>query len=282
MLSIQELITATSIGLIYCILAIGIYLTFRIINFPDLTCDGSFTFGAAISAVMIKSGCDPWICVIASAIVGGAAGLLTGALNVWLKIEDLLAGIIVAFMLYSVNLRIMGVNPNITLLDDRTIFSGDGDALATIGIFVFALAAVVAYFLSTDFGLGLRSVGQNRTFASACGVNTNAMVLIGLTVSNALVGICGAIFSQYQGFCDVSQGVGSLVVGLASVIVGERLLAFRNIAWEIVACVVGSVTYRIFIAFAVNSDIFGLRTQDLNLITGLMMIAIMVRKKCCR
>jgi putative ABC transport system permease protein len=231
---------------------------------------------------MIKSNYDPWVCVIASVIAGGVAGLLTGALNVWLKIEDLLAGIIVAFMLYSINLRIMGANPNITLLDYKTIFSGGDDALVTIGVLVFALAAIVAYVLSTDFGLGLRSVGQNRTFASACGVNTNAMILVGLAASNALIGMCGAMFSQYQGFCDVSQGVGCLVIGLASVIVGEKLLIFRNVAWGIVACIIGSVAYRIFIAFAVNSDIFGLKTQDLNLITGLMIIAIMARKKCCK
>ncbi|MDR1334558.1 MAG: hypothetical protein LBJ71_05055 [Holosporaceae bacterium] len=284
MLSTQELITGVNIGLIYGILAIGIYFTFRTINFPDLTCDGSFTFGATVSAILIKFGCDPWISIILAMIAGGAAGFLTGVLNVWLKIEDLLAGIIVAFMLYSVNLRIMGTNPNITLMDVQTIFSGDGDGniLTKMGILVFGITAVISYVLNTDFGLGLRSVGQNRQFASACGVNTNAMIMSGLVISNALIGACGAIFSQYQGVCDVSQGVGCLIIGLASVIIGEKLLTFRNVAWGIVACVVGSVLYRIFIAFAINSDVFGLKTQDLNLITGLMIIAIMMEKKCCK
>jgi putative ABC transport system permease protein len=280
MLSLQELTTGLGIGLIYGIMAIGIYLTFRTINFPDLTCDGSFTLGAAISSVMIKSGGDPWISIIVAVIAGGLSGFFTGILNVWLKIEDLLSGIIVAFMLYSVNLRIMGNNPNIALMDEITIFS-NANVLAIIAIIVLILIGSFAYTLNTDFGLGLRSVGQNRQFASACGINTNMMIIVGLAASNAMIGMCGAIFSQYQGFCDLSQGIGSLVIGLASVIIGEKILKFENVAWSIVACVAGSVIYRIFIAFAIRSDTFGLQTQDVNLITGIMIIAIMVRGEKC-
>jgi putative ABC transport system permease protein len=277
MLSLYELTTAVEIGLIYGILAIGIYLTFRTINFPDLTCDGSFVTGAAISSVMIKSGCDPYTALFTAAFGGGLAGIFTGILNVCMKIDDLLSGIIVAFMLYSVNLRITGTSPNIALINEITVFSG-GNSLLTI----CAVAAISVVFfsrlLNTDFGLGLRSTGQNRQFASAGGVNVNAMLIFGLAAGNAMVGMCGAAFTQYQGFCDVSQGVGSLVIGLASVIIGEKLLNRSN---AFIACIVGSVVYRIFIAFAIHSDILGLKTQDLNLISGLLIIFIMRRKKSC-
>jgi putative ABC transport system permease protein len=281
MLSAQELLTAVSIGLIYGIMTIGIYLTFRTINFPDMTCDGSFTFGAAVSSVVIKFGGDPLVALTLSIVAGGLAGLLTGLLNTLLKIEDLLSGIIVAFMLYSVNLRIMGNSPNIALMDETTLLSSDNIMLKIVGI-VLVAGALFAYVLNTDFGLCLRSTGQNRQFAAACGVNVKAMLVVGLVSSNALIGMCGAIFSQYQGFCDVSQGIGCLVTGLASLIIGEKILKFKNIAWDIIACVVGSMAYRIFIAFAIHSDILGLKTQDLNLITGLMIILIMARKKCCK
>ncbi|MDR0632403.1 MAG: hypothetical protein LBF54_04185 [Holosporaceae bacterium] len=277
MLTLQEISAAVEIGLIYGILAMGIYLTFRTINFPDLSCDGSFVTGAAISSVMIKSGCDPYLALLIAALGGGLAGIFTGILNVYMKIEDLLSGIIVAFALYSVNLRIMGTSPNLTLVDEITIFSGGNSLLIACAVTVVPVA-FFTYLLNTDFGLGLRSIGQNRQLASASGVNVNAMLIFGLAVSNAMVGMCGATFTQYQGFCDVSQGIGSLVVGLTSVIIGEKLLNRFNV---FVACVVGSIAYRIFIAFAINSDVLGLKTQDLNLITGLLIIFTMGRKKSC-
>jgi putative ABC transport system permease protein len=282
MIGFEELIASLEIGLIYGIVAAGIYLTFRVINFPDLTCDGSFPFGAAVSAVMIQAGYDPYISVIFALVAGGLAGFLTGILNVYLKIEDLLAGIIVAFMLYSVNLRVMGSSPNITFVDANTIFT-DGNVTLKIGLIVLFVAALLSYILITDFGLGLRSIGQNRQFASSCGINVKATTIIGLTLSNAMIGMCGSIFAQHQCFCDISQGVGCLVMGLASVIIGEKILRLGNIVYSIAACVVGSVIYRIFIAFAIHSDFFGFKTQDLNLVTGLMIIVVMAsrKNKCC-
>jgi putative ABC transport system permease protein len=226
---------------------------------------------------MIKSGCNPYLALFAATLGGGLAGIFTGVLNVYMKIEDLLSGIIVAFMLYSVNLRIMGASPNLTFMDEITIFSGGNSLLIACAITV-VLVVFFSYLLNTDFGLGLRSTGQNRQFASASGVNVNAMLIFGLAVSNAMMGMCGATFTQYQGFCDVSQGIGSLVIGLTSVIIGEKLLNRFN---QFLACIVGSVAYRIFIAFAIHTDILGLKTQDLNLITGLLIIFIMRRKKSC-
>ncbi|MDR2781523.1 MAG: hypothetical protein LBB21_03670 [Holosporaceae bacterium] len=271
---IQEMMISTEVGLIYGILAIGIYLTFRTINFPDLTCDGSFVLGAAVSSSMIKAGCDPYNALMLAIVAGGLAGFFTGVLNVWLKIEDLLSGIIVAFMLYSVNLRIMGESPNISFANELTIF-GNGHALLKISAIVFVTVTLLVYVLNTDFGLGLRSIGQNKQFASTCGINVKAMTITGLVISNTMIGMCGAIFSQYQGLCDISHGVGCLVTGLASVIIGDKIIGLRNVSWAIVACVVGSVLYRIFITLAIHCDLFALKTQDLNFITGIMMIAVM-------
>jgi putative ABC transport system permease protein len=281
---------ALELGLLYGILAIGIYLTFRIVNFPDMTCDGSFVLGAVTSSVLVKSGNSPGIALLASLITGGLAGFCTGALYLWVRIEDFLAGIVVAFMLYSVNLRLMGASPNIALINDVTFFSV-GAPLLKVFMSVFGLALLLAYFLRTDLGLGMRATGQNPAFASACGVPVRAMILGGLVLSNALIGLCGALFTQYQGFCDISQGVGNLVIGLASVMMGENLLrrglsrkaaaqAFRlPVLPALIFCVGGSIVYRIIMAFALHSDSLGLKTQDLNLMTGLLMILSMIRKK---
>lgn len=297
MLSFQEIKIAIEVGMIYGILAIGIYLTFRTINFPDLTCDGSFVFGAAISSVIIKNGYVPTFGIIGALLAGGAAGLATGLLHVKLKIDKLLSGIIVAFMLYSVNLRVMGANPNISLVGMQTIFYDSESIIAFLTLFIVFLLISLAYLFSSDFGLGLRTVGMNKPFAAANGVNVNFMVIFGLMLSNALVGLCGAIFTQYQGFCDASQGVGCLIIGLTSVIIGEKSLGksvdkilfggialrnFERLFIILATCVIGSIAYRIFIAIAINSDIFGLKTQDFNFVTGLLTIFVMGRKKCFR
>ena len=291
MLTLNELIIAMEVGLIYGILALGIYFTFRTINFPDLTCDGSFVTGAAVSSVMIKSGLNPALGIFFAALAGGTAGFLTGLINIRLKVEDLLSGIIVAFMLYSINLRIMGTIPNISLVNESTIFRFDNPIIICT-LIVTLILFFIAYLLSSDFGLGLRAIGQNKKFALANGINVNAMTIFGLIISNALIAMCGAIFTQYQGFCDVSQGTGVLVIGLASVIIGEKFFPkikfirnleiksrnFIEIFFALFSCVIGSIAYRIFIAIAINSDILGLKTQDLNLITGLLIIFIMSRK----
>ncbi|MDR1267348.1 MAG: hypothetical protein LBJ70_03145 [Holosporales bacterium] len=289
MLAWEELLVALEIGLIYGILAIGIYLTFRVINFPDMTCDGSFIFGAVVSSVLIQSGSNPATALLLSLVAGGLAGFLTGILCVWLKIEDFLSGIVIAFMLYSVNLRAMGSCPNITLVDQTTCFSA-GNTLLSISLVSAGLILLLSLFLRTDCGLGLRAAGQNPSFASACGIPVRVMIIGGLVLSNALIGLCGALFTQYQGFCDISQGPGTLVIGLASVMMGEnflsRLLPKKAahasripVLPALIACIGGSVAYRIFIAFALHSDSFGMKTQDLNLVTGLLIILVMKTKR---
>ncbi|MDR0407240.1 MAG: hypothetical protein LBH38_04170 [Holosporales bacterium] len=281
MISAQELLLSLEIGLIYGIVAIGIYITFRAINFPDMTCDGSFILGAVVSSVTIKCGYNPCLSIGLAFLSGGLSGFFTGILNIWLKIEDLLSGIIIAFMLYSISLRIMGDSPNITFIDEFTVFSG-GKPLCAIATILFILVVFFIFILNTDFGLSLRAVGKNKKFISIYGASVNALIFTGLIASNAMIGMCGALFTQYQGFCDISQGTGTLVIGLASVIIGNTIFSFKSVFWSVPACVIGSVLYRVFMVFAMHSDSLGLKTQDLNLVTGILMITLTIlRKRKC-
>ena len=232
-MSILELITSLEIGLIYGIVAVGIYLTFRVIDFPDLTCDGSFVLGAATSAILIKDGYNPYFTLAVSVAAGMMAGLTTGILNVRFKISNLLAGIITAFMLYSINLRVMKGVPNIALIDNETIFTGS-NSLITLTTIITIIWIICSYILSTDIGLALRIIGQNKRLALNSGVNVSAMTIMGLMLSNALISLAGGIFAQAQGFADVSSGSGSVLIGFAAVIIGEKLLPFRSILISIV------------------------------------------------
>ncbi len=261
------------IGLIYGVVATGIYLTFRTINFADLTCDGSFILGASVSAVLIQNGVNPYLSLIVAMATGGIAGILTGVLNVFFKVSDLLSGIIIAFMLYSINLRIMGGVPNITFVDLNINYS----TIELISI-IFVVTGMIIFALFSDFGLALRATGYNKKFANTSGINVKMMTLVGLTMSNSMIGLGGALFTQYQGFCDISQGTGTLVVGLASVIIGEKIIQIKKVPFSILMCVIGSILYRFFINFALHSSILGFETQDLNLITGLIIVIMMIIK----
>jgi len=270
-----ELLMSLEIGLIYGMVAMGIYITFRIIDFPDLTCDGSFALGCVTSAVMIKAGYAPILALVCAIFAGGLAGLVTGLLNTVMKVTNLLSGILVAFMLYSVNLKITGGLPNIALIKQGTIFTGQ-DPLWILILIGSMILLVFGYLFMTDFGLALRSIGQNRRLSLNCGIKVSQMTLVGLMLSNGLIGFGGALFSQHQGFADVSQGVGAIVVGLAGVMIGERMLPCRSVWMALLACILGSIIYRTFIAIALHSEWLGLETQDLNLITGLLIIIIML------
>ncbi len=274
MLGLQEVIMTTDIGLIYGLVAVGVYLTFRTINFADMTCDGSFVFGSSVCAALIQCGISPYIAMVFATIAGGVAGLCTGILNIYCKISDLLSGIIVAFMLYSINLKVMGGMPNITLNDlDLSMNSW------TIIALMLPLSALLVYLLFTDFGLALRSVGYNKKFSEIMGININAMKFFGLILSNALIGLGGAMFTQYQGFCDVSQGKGTLIAGLAAVIIGENVFKFKKAGYVILACIAGSILYRFFIMLALHSDFMRVETQDINLVAGAIIIAMMLVRK---
>jgi putative ABC transport system permease protein len=275
MIGIQELLTSVEVGLILGIVAIGVFTTFKTINFADMTCDGSFVSGAAVTAVLIKDGTNPYLAILASMIAGGLAGVLTGILNIRYKIADLLAGIIVSYMLYSVNLMVMGNAPSVTFVDHTTIFSSS--ALPAIVVVTLLVAAVTCMMFSS-FGLKLRAVGYNRQFATTHGIDVDKMTVLGLAMSNAMIAAGGSIFSQFQGFCDVAGGFGMLVMGLASIIIGTNILPFKREPLLILSCVAGSIMYRIFINVALHSDALGIKTQSLNLVTGIIMIAIMMMR----
>jgi putative ABC transport system permease protein len=273
-----EIVNGVEIGLIYGITAIGIFLTFRLIDFPDMTCDGSFVLGAAICTISIKSGQDPRLALAVATVGGAVAGLFTGIIHVFFRVSSLLSGILNAFMLYSINIRIMGGIPNISLAADSTIFYGTNAAI-TLSVICLAVSGIFIYLFATDFGLGIRSIGQNKTVAANYGINTQLMTTIALVLSNALIAMSGGIFCQHQCFADVAQGTGTLVIGLAAVMIGEKLMPSRTYFISIPACVIGSIAHRLFIGFALHGEVLGLETHDLNLITGWLIVAAMVMPK---
>lgn len=282
-MSLFSLFGAIEIGLIFALVALGVYISFRLLRFPDLTVDGSFPLGGAVCAVLIAAGINPWVATLAATVAGAVAGMVTGWLNVKLKIMDLLASILMMIALYSVNLRIMG-GPNVPLINDPTIFNllqpaGMEDyVFRPLLLLVIVVAAKLAldWFFATERGLAIRATGSNPRMARAQGVNTGAMILLGMAVSNGLVGLAGAMFVQTQGGSDISMGIGTIVIGLAAVIVGESILPSRKIIWATLAVVVGAIVYRFFIAAALNSDFIGLKAQDLNLVTAVLVTIALV------
>ena len=282
-MSLFSLLGAIEIGLIFALVALGVYISFRLLRFPDLTVDGSFPLGGAVCAVMIAAGYNPWLATLAATAAGAFAGMVTGWLNVKLKIMDLLASILMMIALYSVNLRIMG-GPNVPLINDPTIFnmlqpaSMDDYLFRPLLLLLVVIAAklLLDWFFATQRGLAIRAIGSNARMARAQGVNTGGMILLGMAISNGLVGLAGAMFVQTQGGSDISMGIGTIVIGLAAVIVGESILPSRKIIWATLAVVIGAIVYRFFIAAALNSDFIGLKAQDLNLVTAVLVTVALV------
>ena len=271
------MMSALDLGLIYGLMALGVYLTFRILDFPDLTVDGSFTTGAATAAALILLGQPPLLATLAGAVVGAAAGLITGVLHTKGKINPLLAGILTQIALYSINLRIMG-RANLPLLRQDTMLSPLRDeglfgSWVSVGVFALVtLAFMVAldWFLNTDLGLALQATGDNERMIRSQGVSTDATKILGLALSNALVGLCGALIAQYQGFADIGMGIGLIVAGLASVIIGQALLPSRRFIFATLAVVVGSVVYRLVIQVALG---LGFDPNDMKLISAVLVVA---------
>ena len=282
-MSLFSLLGAIEIGLIFALVALGVYISFRLLRFPDLTVDGSFPLGGAVCAVMIVAGFNPWIATLGATLAGAAAGLVTGWLNVKLKIMDLLASILMMTALYSINLRVMN-GPNVPLIAEPTLFTQlQPDSMADYVLRPLVLLVIVVlakllldWFFATERGLAIRATGSNARMARAQGINTGAMVLLGMAISNALGGLAGALFVQTQGGADISMGIGTIVIGLAAVIVGESILPSRRIIWATLAVVLGAIVYRFFIAAALNSDFIGLKAQDLNLITAVLVTLALV------
>ncbi len=273
-----QFLGAVQMGLIYALVTLGVYLTFRSINFPDLTIDGSFPLGAAVAASLIVSDVNPFTATLIATLAGALAGFVTGYLHVRWKILGLLAGILTMTALYSINLRIMG-RPNIALLTEPTVFSfltGSNGILYGIGAIVLVIGYLLYRFLTSQFGLALRATGNNMRVSPSYGINVGFMILIGLGVSNGLVALAGALFAQAHGFADISMGSLTLVTGLASVIVGESLFHSNHMAIVVISCILGSILYRLAIMLALNSQIAGLQASDLNLITSVLIIMAML------
>lgn len=268
---------ALEIGLIFGLVALGVLLSFRIVNFPDLTVDGSFPLGGAVAATLIVAGWNPFAATGLAIVAGALSGALTAFLNVRLKIMQLLASILVMIALYSVNLRVMG-KPNVPLINEPTVFSVFAfEQVPEYWLKPLVLLAIVAVvkvlldlFFASEAGLAMRATGGNPRMARAQGISTDVQTTLGLALSNALVALAGALFVQTQGGADISMGVGTIVIGLAAVIIGETLLPARHLAITTLACVLGAVLYRFFIAAALGTDFLGLRAQDLNLVTAVL------------
>jgi len=263
-------------GLAYGLVALGIVITFRILAFPDLTVDGSFPLGAAVVARLITEGVPPVYSIIAAIICGFMAGCCTGLLNVKLKINSLLAGILMMTILYSVNLRIMG-RSNIQLLTVNTLLTPlenlDVNRFIPIIAFFLLVALCIKFltdmFLHTQIGFAMRATGDNEQMIRTLGVNTDNMTVLGLGISNGFVALSGALVAQDQGFSDVGMGIGMIVAGLASIIIGEALFGKRTVQRMTLAAIVGSIIYKFIISLGLR---LGLAPTDLKMATGVMVI----------
>lgn len=291
------LISSLIIGLILSLLAVGVFISFRIFNFPDITVEGSITFGAALAAAAIQGGLHPLVGTLLAFLGGFIAGMVTGTLHAKFKINALLAGILVMTALYSVNLHVMGKS-NIPLLTQTTLFTyveklssvvfpatgilnlagwnvqaRDIMAASVLLITISLIGWILRWFFSSHFGTAMRATGNNQQMIRALGVNTNRMIVLGIGLANGLIGLSGALLAQYQGFADAQMGIGMLVWGLASVIIGEALINPRSVGLLIMGAILGSVFFRILVAIALR---LGMNPNDLKLITALFVLIALV------
>ena len=264
-------------GFFFGIMVLGIYLTFRVLDYADLTVEGSFTLGAAVVSQAIVNGYNPLIGTLMAILAGAIAGTVTGLFHTKLKITPLLSGILTMTALYSINLRVMGGKANISLLRQDTLItylqswglSKDAASLA-LGLFTITLLIfLLNYFLKTEIGLALRATGDNEQMIKSLGVNTDTAKIFGLAISNALVSLAGAEVAQFNNFADVNMGIGMIVVGLASVIIGEVLYGLENFPGILISVVLGSVVYRLVIGVVL---LFGLPATDLRLVSSLLVV----------
>lgn len=273
-----SMVGAVELGLLFALMAIGVFITFRILNFPDLTVDGSFATGGAVTAVLITHGYSPWLSIAAAFASGLAAGACTGLLHTKGKINGLLSGILMMIALYSINMRIMG-KPLISISRSDTMFAAIAGnkyviiALLVLGVFIIKL--LFDAFLHTDLGLALRATGDNPRMIRSLGASTDATIIFGVSLSNGLVAASGSLVTQQAfGYADISMGVGLIVIGLASVIIGEALFGARTVFRATLAVILGSIVYRMVVALALR--IPWLDASDLRLITAVIVIIALI------
>ena len=280
-----SIMTALNQGLMWGILAIGVFVSFKVLDFADMTCEGSIAMGGAITAITLQAGLHPLLAVLFSLLGGAGAGLITGLLHTKLKIPPILSGILTMTALYSINLRIMKDRASITMLNVKTLTSGLTDALVGSGlpykygvqvssmiialIFVCLVIGVIYWFFGTEFGCTIRATGMNPKMCRAQGINTNTTIIVGLMISNALIALAGCLISQMQFNTTVSMGTGAIVIGLASIIIGEALTGKKFSFWaRLIMLIVGSILYRLVITMVLM--IPGFNTNDLKLLTAIV------------
>jgi putative ABC transport system permease protein len=277
-MNMVQLIGALELGLLFSLVSIGVYITFRVIQFPDLTVDGSFPLGAAVAATLIVEGFSPLTATLIATLAGALSGIVTGYLHTRCKILGLLAGILTMTALYSINLRIMG-KPNIALLFRPSLldyFNSTHAALVLLSSSVLIITLLLYRLFASEWGLAIRAIGINPRVSPAYGISVNTVILKALVLSNALVAFAGALFAQIYGFADISLGTGTLVAGLAAVIIGERLIVKQSLLMQLFACVLGSLFYRFAITLALNTQSLGLQASDLNLVTVIVVVLTML------
>ena len=264
-------------GLLWGILALGVFLTYRVLDIADLTVEGSYPLGAAVGVSYIAGGGSPVMAVVLAFLAGSVAGIVTGLLHTKLKIPALLAGILTMIGLYSINIRVMGDKSNVSILRMDTIYTffenfglGKNESILVCGlIFVVVLIAFLYWFFGTEIGAAIRATGCNKQMIRAQGVDTDITIILGLLISNGIVAMAGALIGQSQGFADVGMGTGTIVIGLASVIIGEVLFGTRNFMNWLLAVVGGSIVYRVVIAFVLK---MGMNQNDMKLLTAIIVV----------
>ena len=259
-------------SLIFAIMVLGVYISFRILNFPDMTVDGTFPLGAAISAKLLTLGINPYLTLLVALVAGAAAGAVTGLIHVKLKVKDLLAGILVMTALYSVNLRVMEKS-NIPLFEEDNIFNTEYSMMITIVVLILISKFLLDYLLKTKFGFALKALGDNENLIVSLGLNEEKYKIYGLMIANAFVAFSGAVLAQYQGFADVGMGTGIIVIGLASIIIGDTLFGKRRKLVGTTIVIIGSILYRGVIAVTLS---MGMDASDLKLITSVIVIVIVI------
>lgn len=260
---------------IFAIMVLGVYLSYKILDFPDMTVDGSFPLGGAVaSAILIKGG-NPILALVVATICGAIAGLITGMIHVKLKVTNLLAGIIVMTGLYSVNLRIMGKS-NIPLFSVKHLFNGNIIPIVTLVILLILAKITIDYLLKTKFGFALKALGDNETLIISLGIDEKKLKIYGLMIANSFVALSGAILAQYQGFADVGMGTGTIITGLASIIIGEAIFKKRSFISMSMTVILGTIIYRTIIAMSLK---LGMNASDLKLITSILVVGIIFLKE---
>lgn len=265
-MSLTIILKAIELGLIFSILSLGVYISFRVLNVPDLTVDGSFATGCAVCAVMTIAG-HPYLGLLLAFVAGGLCGMVTAFLQTKMHMQPLLAGILTMVALYSINLRIMNGAPNISLFSTNTLFTLIDSELLILLIFSLVIGFVLFGFFKTNLGLMLRATGDNEVMVRSSSINVDRMKFIGMALSNGIVALSGALLAQYQNFADITSGTGMMVLGLAGIIIGEAVLRKRTIGFGIASAIIGACIYRLLYQFALQ---FGIPATDMNLMSAIL------------